>query len=87
MTRPSPTTPLAAPALCRRSMSTPIGPLELVAGPAGLRAVLWPGEDGSRVARAVGPAGPRAGDGPARAGGEGTEVESASCGAARGGAP
>jgi methylated-DNA-[protein]-cysteine S-methyltransferase len=35
-------------------MSTPIGPLELVAGPAGLRAVLWPGEDGSRVARAVG---------------------------------
>ena len=35
-------------------MSTPIGPLELVASPAGLRAVLWPGEDGSRVARAVG---------------------------------
>jgi methylated-DNA-[protein]-cysteine S-methyltransferase len=35
-------------------MSTPLGPLELVAGPAGLRAVLWPGEDGSRVARAVG---------------------------------
>jgi methylated-DNA-[protein]-cysteine S-methyltransferase len=40
--------------LSRRTMSTPIGPLELVAGPAGLRAVLWPGEDGSRVARAVG---------------------------------
>lgn len=50
MTRPSPTKPAAAPALRRRSMTTPIGPLELVAGPAGLRAVLWPGEDGSRVA-------------------------------------
>ena len=82
MTRPSPTTPLAAPALCRRSMSTPIGPLELVAGPAGLRAVLWPGEDGSRVARAVGPAGPRAGDGPGEAGGEGTEVASGVSGGA-----
>lgn len=35
-------------------MPTPFGPLELVAGPLGLRAVLWPGEDGSRVARAVG---------------------------------
>ena len=33
-------------------MTTPIGPLELVAGPHGLRAVLWPGEDGCRVARA-----------------------------------
>ncbi len=50
MTRPSPTKPAAAPALRSRSMTTPIGPLELVAGPAGLRAVLWPGEDGSRVA-------------------------------------
>ncbi len=40
--------------LSRRTMSTPIGPLELVAGPTGLRAVLWPGEDGSRVARAIG---------------------------------
>jgi methylated-DNA-[protein]-cysteine S-methyltransferase len=35
-------------------MGTPIGPLELVAGPDGLRAVLWPGEDGTRVARALG---------------------------------
>lgn len=69
-------------ALARRTMSTPIGPLELVAGPAGLRAVLWPGEDGSRVARAVGPAGRRAGDSPARAGGEGTEVASGVSGGA-----
>lgn len=38
----------------RRVVSTPIGSLELVAGPAGLRAVLWPGEDGSRVPRSVG---------------------------------
>ncbi len=36
-------------------MTTPVGPLVLVAGPIGLRAVLWPGEDGSRVDRAVGP--------------------------------
>jgi methylated-DNA-[protein]-cysteine S-methyltransferase len=44
------------PAILRhRTMRTPIGALELVAGPAGLRAVLWPGEDGSRVTRAVGP--------------------------------
>ncbi len=42
--------------LRRRTMSTPIGPLVLVAGAAGLRAVLWPGEDGSRVVRAVGTA-------------------------------
>ncbi len=41
-------------ALRRRTVNTPIGPVELVAGPAGLRAVLWPGEDGSRVSRAVG---------------------------------
>jgi methylated-DNA-[protein]-cysteine S-methyltransferase len=41
-------------ALRRRTMRTPIGPLELVAGPCGLRAVLWPGEDGTRVARAIG---------------------------------
>jgi methylated-DNA-[protein]-cysteine S-methyltransferase len=39
----------------RRTMTTPVGPLVLVAGPIGLRAVLWPGEDGSRVDRAVGP--------------------------------
>ena len=52
MTRTTTTTEQAA--LRRRTMSTPIGALELVAGPAGLRAVLWPGEDGSRVARAVG---------------------------------
>ncbi len=40
--------------LRHRTVTTPIGLLELVAGPDGLRAVLWPGEDGSRVARAVG---------------------------------
>jgi methylated-DNA-[protein]-cysteine S-methyltransferase len=51
----TPTTPTAEQAaIRRRTMTTPLGPLELVAGPAGLRAVLWPGEDGSRVARAVG---------------------------------
>ena len=43
-----------APQRRHRTVPTPIGPLELVAGPDGLRAVLWPGEDGSRVARAVG---------------------------------
>ncbi|MEZ5381986.1 MAG: methylated-DNA--[protein]-cysteine S-methyltransferase [Microthrixaceae bacterium] len=32
-----------------RVMSTPIGPLTLVADEVGLRAVTWPGEDGSRV--------------------------------------
>ena len=32
-----------------RTVETPIGPLMLVAGSNGLRAVLWPGEDGSRV--------------------------------------
>ena len=32
-----------------RTVETPIGPLMLVAGGNGLRAVLWPGEDGSRV--------------------------------------
>jgi methylated-DNA-[protein]-cysteine S-methyltransferase len=42
--------------LLRRTVTTPIGPLVLVAGPIGLRAVLWPDEDGSRVPRAVGPA-------------------------------
>jgi methylated-DNA-[protein]-cysteine S-methyltransferase len=45
---------VASPApLVRRSVASPIGPLELVASPAGLRAVLWPGEDGSRVARGL----------------------------------
>jgi len=41
------------PTLRRRIIDTPVGPLELVSGPAGLRAVLWPGEDGSRVGRAL----------------------------------
>jgi methylated-DNA-[protein]-cysteine S-methyltransferase len=36
-------------ALVRRTVASPIGPLQLVASPLGLRAVLWPGEDGSRV--------------------------------------
>jgi methylated-DNA-[protein]-cysteine S-methyltransferase len=50
-------------ALRRRTMPTPIGPLMIVAGPAGLRAVLWPGEDGSRVSRAVGFSAPSAAPG------------------------
>ncbi len=54
------TTTNALPALRRRTMVTPIGPLELVAGPGGLRAVLWPGEDGSRVVRALRAAAPAA---------------------------
>ena len=44
----------SATALDRRMIESPVGVLELVAGPRGLRAVLWPGEDGSRVLRAVG---------------------------------
>lgn len=39
--------------LVRRTVATPVGPLLLVAGPAGLRAVLWDGEDGSRTRRAL----------------------------------
>ncbi len=39
--------------LVSRAMQTPIGELTVVAGPNGLRAVLWPGEDGSRVARSL----------------------------------
>ena len=35
--------------LVTRSVATPIGELLLVASPTGLRAVLWPGEDGARV--------------------------------------
>ena len=71
MTRATTTTDPAA--LRRRTMSTPIGPLELVAGPAGLRAVLWPGEDGSRVARAVGSMAPPDSSGSA----QGPDAESA----------
>lgn len=41
------------PGTVEREMVTPIGPLRLVAGPRGLRAVLWPGEDGSRVRRSL----------------------------------
>ena len=44
----------SATAFERRMIESPVGVLELVAGPRGLRAVLWPGEDGSRVLRAVG---------------------------------
>ena len=42
------------PRLAHRVVPSPIGALDLWAGPAGLRAVLWPGEDGSRVARSLG---------------------------------
>ena len=67
--------------LAHRVVPSPIGSLELWAGPAGLRAVLWPGEDGSRVARSRGSApavapgdgsgAPRAGDRAAEARAEG----------------
>ena len=42
------------PHVVHRVVPSPIGTLDLWAGPAGLRAVLWPGEDGSRVARSLG---------------------------------
>ena len=45
------TTPASDPVT--RSIATPIGALELVASARGLRAVLWPGEDGTRVARSL----------------------------------
>lgn len=35
--------------LVHGKVDTPVGPLLVVAGPGGVRAVLWPGEDGSRV--------------------------------------
>lgn len=51
-----------AAGLATATLPSPLGPLLLVAGPRGLRAVLWPGEDGSRVARALSrPASPAAG--------------------------
>ena len=40
---------LATGSLVTRTVTTPIGPLLLVASADGIRAVLWPGEDGSRV--------------------------------------
>lgn len=63
MTSPATTDDPGSLDLRRRTVSTPIGPLELMAGPSGLRAVLWPGEDGSRVVRAFGA--PAAGSGQA----------------------
>lgn len=36
-----------------RTQLSPVGELTLVAGPGGLRAVLWQGEDGTRVRRAL----------------------------------
>lgn len=51
-----------AAGLATATLPSPLGPLLLVAGPRGLRAVLWPGEDGSRVTRALSrPASPAAG--------------------------
>ncbi len=39
--------------LVSRAMQTPIGELTIVAGPEGLRAVLWPEDDGTRIPRSV----------------------------------
>jgi methylated-DNA-[protein]-cysteine S-methyltransferase len=44
--------------LLRDHLDTPLGRLVLVAGPRGLRAVLWPDEDGSRIHRALCAPGP-----------------------------
>jgi methylated-DNA-[protein]-cysteine S-methyltransferase len=41
--------------LITRRIDSPLGELELWASAAGLRAVLWPGEDGARVARSLSP--------------------------------
>lgn len=49
----APTSDTPPPGWASRSVRTPIGALRLVAGPLGLRAVLWPDEDGSRVVRAL----------------------------------
>lgn len=75
-----------ATAFDRRTIDSPVGALELVAGLRGLRAVLWPGEDGSRVLRAVGtsaPTGDRAAEGGA---GEGGAAEGRAAGARGAGA-
>lgn len=42
-------TGLGSDPLLRRFVDSPIGPLRLLAGPAGLRAVLWPGEENRRA--------------------------------------
>lgn len=42
-----------SPSLVEQTMDTPIGALRLVAGRRGMRAVLWPGEVGTRVARSL----------------------------------
>ncbi|MGV1003835.1 MAG: methylated-DNA--[protein]-cysteine S-methyltransferase [Candidatus Nanopelagicales bacterium] len=39
--------------LAQAPLATPVGTLWVVAGPLGLRAVLWPGEDGTRIPRAL----------------------------------
>lgn len=44
---------VTAAGLAVARMPSPVGELVLVAGPSGLRAVLWQGEDGSRVPRAL----------------------------------
>lgn len=63
-------------------VDTPVGRLLLVAGPRGLRAVLWPDEDGSRVRRALASPIPTAGD-PVSATGDQTAATSHPTSAAR----
>lgn len=41
--------------LTRRTMDGPLGALVVLASPVGVRAVLWPGEDGTRIARSLAP--------------------------------
>lgn len=50
---PGPAMPASGAHLARRTMASPLGPLVVVASPAGVRAVLWPGEDGTRIARSL----------------------------------
>lgn len=49
ITAPIPHDPGAPAPTWRRNVDTPIGALVVVASPAGVRAVLWPGEDPDRV--------------------------------------
>lgn len=50
---PAPPAPALGGHLAHSTVDSPIGPLTVLASAAGVRAVLWPGEDGSRIARSL----------------------------------